>query len=106
MRMVRMLSRSEMGFSLTAAGGVISISDETLRAVNASTEFSVKLAPEIGGGYMASVEVLHQLHCLNMLRQATYEDYYRDKAGPWEDSPQTLRYHLGRPSSKDNEEHS
>lgn len=44
---------------------------------------------------MASVEVLHQLHCLNMLRQATYEEYYRDKAGPWKDSPQILRYHLG-----------
>ena len=81
---------------LTAVGGVINISEETLHSVNASTEYSVKLAPEIGGGYMASVEVLHQLHCLNMLRQATYEDYYKDKAGPWEDTPQTLRYHLGR----------
>ncbi|XXG93753.1 hypothetical protein Hte_000002 [Hypoxylon texense] len=78
-----------------AAGGVISISEETLYAVNASAKYSVKLAPEIGGGYMASVEVLHQLHCLNMLRQATYEDYYKDKAEPWKDSPQTLRYHLG-----------
>ena len=45
---------------------------------------------------MASVEVLHQLHCLNMLRQATYEDYYRERAEHWQDSPQTLRYHLGR----------
>ena len=81
---------------LTTAGGVINISEETLHAVNASAKYSVKLAPEIGGGYMASVESLHQLHCLNMLRQATYEDYYRDKAGPWEDSPQILRYHLGK----------
>jgi len=77
-----------------ASGGVINISEETLRAVNASAEYSVKLAPEIGGGYMASVEALHQLHCLNMLRQATYEDYYKDKAEPWRDSPQTLRFHL------------
>ncbi|KAL8793247.1 MAG: hypothetical protein Q9195_004183 [Heterodermia aff. obscurata] len=76
-------------------GGVINISKETLHAVNASAEFSVELAPEIGGGYMASVEALHQLHCLNMLRQATYEDYYQDKAEPWQDSRQTLRYHLG-----------
>lgn len=29
-----------------------------------------------------------------MLRQASYWDYYKDKAGPWRDSPQTLRYHL------------
>ncbi|RAL09570.1 oxidase ustYa family protein, partial [Aspergillus homomorphus CBS 101889] len=54
----------------------------------------VDLADELGGGYMGSVEVLHQLHCLNMLRQASYEDYYKDKPGPWEDSPQILRHHL------------
>jgi hypothetical protein len=54
-----------------------------LHKVNGSHEFSVKLSEEFGGGYMESVEVLHQLHCLNMLRQATYEDYYKDKAEPW-----------------------
>ena len=89
-------SQSGRTASLIAIGGVINISEETLQHVNASAAYSVKLAPEIGGGYMASVEVLHQLHCLNILRQATYEDYYKDKAEPWEDSPQTLRYHLGR----------
>lgn len=91
-----MLPRSWVTFWLIVVGGVINISEETLHAVNASVEYSVKLAPEIGGGYMASVEALHQLHCLNMLRQATYEDYYRDKAEAWQDSPQILRYHLGR----------
>ncbi|KAH7394355.1 hypothetical protein BKA66DRAFT_410649 [Pyrenochaeta sp. MPI-SDFR-AT-0127] len=79
---------------LMAKGGVISIDEDTLHKVNGSREYSVKLAPELGGGYMASVEVLHQLHCLNMLRQATYENYYKDKAEPWEDSPQVLRHHL------------
>lgn len=89
------LVRLNLVFPLTAKGGVINISEETLHAVNASAKYSVKLAQEIGGGYMASVEALHQLHCLNMLRQATYEDYYKDKAEPWQDSRQTLRYHLG-----------
>ncbi|PQE17047.1 tat pathway signal sequence protein [Rutstroemia sp. NJR-2017a BBW] len=74
---------------LTFAGGVISISEETLHAVNASTEYSVKLAPELGGGYMATVELLHQLHCLDFLRQATYEDYYKDT---WEDSPEMIHH--------------
>ena len=97
-KMVSIVPRSHLAFPLTTVGGVINISEETLHAVNASDEFSVKLAPEIGGGYMASVEALHQLHCLNMLRQATYEDYYRDKAEPWQDSQQTLRYHLGEAS--------
>ena len=27
-------------------------------------------------GYRAGVEVFHQLHCLNLLRQALYSDYY------------------------------
>jgi hypothetical protein len=75
---------------------VVSVDEDTLRKVNGSKEYSVKLSPEMGGGYMASVEVLHQLHCLNMLRQSTYEDYYKDKAEPWKDSPQVLRYHLGK----------
>ena len=82
---------------LSVAGGVISISSEVLKAVNASEDYSVKLAPEIEGGYMASVEALHQLHRLNILRQVTYEGYYRNKAEPWQDSPQTLRYYLGNP---------
>ncbi|GFN17143.1 oxidase ustYa family protein [Aspergillus tubingensis] len=76
-----------------ASGGVINVDEQTLQHINAS-EYSVGLAEELGGGYMGSVEVLHQLHCLNMLRQASYEDYYRDKPGPWEDSPQILRHHL------------
>ncbi|KAI2882010.1 hypothetical protein CBS11852_9738 [Aspergillus niger] len=76
-----------------ASGGVINVDEQTLRHINAS-EYSVGLADELGGGYMGSVEVLHQLHCLNMLRQASYEDYYKDKPGPWEDSPQILRHHL------------
>jgi hypothetical protein len=79
---------------LTLTGGVISISEETLHAVNASAEYSVKLAPELGGGYMATVESLHQLHCLEFLRQATYADYYKDT---WQDSPEMTRFHLGNP---------
>ncbi|KAK3356986.1 hypothetical protein B0T25DRAFT_566310 [Lasiosphaeria hispida] len=30
-------------------------------------------------GYRAGVEVFHQLHCLNLLRQAVYRDYYGRK---------------------------
>ena len=95
-------------FLLTGTGGVISIDEETLHKVNASVEYSVKLPDEIGGGYMASVEVLHQLHCLNMLRQATYETYYSSPAHmaePWTDSPQVLRYHLGAWSTENSSAH-
>ncbi|KAJ4155616.1 hypothetical protein LMH87_000853 [Akanthomyces muscarius] len=29
-----------------------------------------------GGGHMATLEMFHQLHCLNMLRKAVHSDYY------------------------------
>ena len=32
-------------------------------------------------GYRAAVEVFHQLHCLNLIRQAVYKDYYKDLTG-------------------------
>jgi len=36
----------------------------------------VKFHEEDGGGYMASVEVFHQLHCLNLLRKNLHHEYY------------------------------
>ena len=30
-------------------------------------------------GYRAGVEVFHQLHCLNLLRQVVHKDYYAQK---------------------------
>lgn len=43
---------------------------------------------------MASVEAIHQLHCLNLLREAAYWDYYKTRATAWEDSPKTLHLHI------------
>ncbi|KAH8880797.1 hypothetical protein GQ53DRAFT_669188, partial [Thozetella sp. PMI_491] len=40
---------------------------------------TVQIPEEYGGGYMASVEATHQMHCLNMLRKASYREYYKDK---------------------------
>ncbi|KAF2210522.1 hypothetical protein CERZMDRAFT_45518 [Cercospora zeae-maydis SCOH1-5] len=41
----------------------------------------VQINEKYGGGYPANVEGLHQLHCLNLVRQALYYniDYYRAK---------------------------
>jgi len=36
----------------------------------------VTIPQEEGGGYLASLEVTHHLHCLDMLRKATYREYY------------------------------
>ena len=74
-KMLFTLPWSHTGSLLIAAGCAINISEGMLHAVNTSAKFSVELAPEIGGGYMTSVEALQQLYCMNMLRQATYKDY-------------------------------
>ena len=34
-----------------------------------------KLPKEYGGGYIAFVEVFHQLHCLDLLRKTSYYNY-------------------------------
>ncbi|KAJ6597467.1 hypothetical protein DFH09DRAFT_972116 [Mycena vulgaris] len=55
------------------------LSRETLERIGKVDRPSlVRYREEDGGGYMASVEVVHQLHCLNMLRKYTYNDYYKD----------------------------
>ncbi|KAF8868254.1 hypothetical protein CPB84DRAFT_1740886 [Gymnopilus junonius] len=55
----------------------------------------VKYTEEDGGGYMAALEVTHQLHCLNMLRKYLYYDYY-GTFDPFftESKPDTYRMHL------------
>jgi len=48
-------------------------------------------------GYRVGVEVFHQLHCLNLLRMATYPEYYSKLW--WSDTndePEKVRAHLGK----------
>ncbi|KAH6664865.1 hypothetical protein B0J14DRAFT_238226 [Halenospora varia] len=65
--------------------------DQLIR-LNAS-EYAAEYTEEMGGGYIAGLEVFHELHCVNMLRQATYMDYYSPKMTEWKDRD-TLRFHL------------
>lgn len=74
-------------------GGLVRLTQSQLIRVNAS-EYAAKYTKEMGGGYIAGIEVFHQLHCVNMLRKATYMDHYLPRTSEWEDQ-QTLRYHLG-----------
>ncbi|OAX84481.1 hypothetical protein ACJ72_01152 [Emergomyces africanus] len=58
----------------------------------------VKRIEEQGGGFFANVEVFHHLHCLNLLRQATYFnfEYYSKKGdGPFQNSDDVLKTHIG-----------
>ncbi|KAF7585873.1 hypothetical protein BBP40_009948 [Aspergillus hancockii] len=74
------------------AGGLVRLSKDQLDRINAS-EYAAEYTPEMGGGYIAGIEVFHQLHCVNMLRKATNMDYYLPKMEEWKDR-RTLRYHL------------
>ncbi|PPQ80082.1 hypothetical protein CVT26_011529 [Gymnopilus dilepis] len=50
--------------------------DELLRMGKEDRPSTVKWRPKDGGGYMAALEVTHQLHCLNMFRKYIHLDYY------------------------------
>jgi Mycotoxin biosynthesis protein UstYa len=76
-------------------GSLVRLSKAQLDRINAS-EFAAEYTEEMGGGYIAGIEAFHQLHCLNMLRQATYMDYYLPKNEEWRKDPETMRYHLGQ----------
>lgn len=82
------------------SGGLVRLSKDQLDRVNAS-EYAAEYTEEMGGGYIAGIEVFHQLHCVNMLRQATYMDYYLPRNKEWEDQ-KTLRYHLGQSGKQPN----
>ncbi|EKG14304.1 hypothetical protein MPH_08484 [Macrophomina phaseolina MS6] len=60
----------------------ISVPDDKLEAMNRTDidkKVYKKVAPELGGGYGALVETFHQLHCVSMLRQWSYKEYFEDK---------------------------
>jgi hypothetical protein len=60
--------------------GDIMITEEERKQLGLSPD-SLKIQhPKTGEwGYRAGVEVFHQLHCLNLLRQAIYKDEYYGK---------------------------
>ena len=53
----------------------IRIDDDTLSKINKT---SIPLN-DGGGGYLAALDVHHELHCLNELRKQIYRDQYPDK---------------------------
>ncbi|ESZ96356.1 tat pathway signal sequence [Sclerotinia borealis F-4128] len=73
--------------------GSISLDEKTFLRAGGTTE-NARMPDELGGGYMADVEVLHQMHCLNFVRMAAYSDHYRDIAPEWQDSNRTFHIHL------------
>jgi len=73
----------------------IRISDEDLNMINKSGRWSnVKYREIDGGGNMGSIEVFHQLHCLNMIRKFTYLKEYPEIQKMQTTRPKFLRDHL------------
>jgi hypothetical protein len=59
----------------------------------------VKRKQDQGGGFAVLVEGFHHLHCLNLLRQATWfnYDYYRDLGeGPFVNEENILKVHVSK----------
>ncbi|EPS98712.1 hypothetical protein FOMPIDRAFT_1031360 [Fomitopsis schrenkii] len=54
----------------------------------------VKYHEEFGGGYVATLEVAHYMHCLNMLRKRTYWDHYGPLDDTYQRDPDFYRVHL------------
>ena len=46
-------------------------------------------------GYRVGLEVFHQLHCLDLLRQTTHIEYYGSRGGDFAEGIDGLRMHLG-----------
>ncbi|PLN86862.1 hypothetical protein BDW42DRAFT_546 [Aspergillus taichungensis] len=64
--------------------GVIDVPADKLGAMNKShSGLTYKHVPsDFGKGYIAQVEVFHQLHCVHMLRQWAYKEYWTDQGLP------------------------
>ncbi|KAF8244399.1 hypothetical protein K440DRAFT_558936, partial [Wilcoxina mikolae CBS 423.85] len=60
-------------------GQIIRIQEGDFAMLNKTAASAVQLSKTQGGGYMASVEVFHQLHCLDIIRKFTYREYYQDR---------------------------
>lgn len=69
--------------------------EEMLKAGTTVSELrsKVRYPDKYGGGYMATLEAAHQLHCLNLLRKATWSDYY-ESANDSSHSAEAAHQHL------------
>ena len=77
----------------TSLGAMI-ISEEDLVRANGS-RYSARVPKEVGDGYIGHVEWYHQLHCVYMLWQQTYPEWYIEEAEMRVKEPVLWHEHLG-----------
>ncbi|KAI0195024.1 hypothetical protein F4808DRAFT_331271 [Astrocystis sublimbata] len=80
---------------ILAPGGFM-ISEEELGKLGLDPDESLRITDPRNGepGYRVAMEVFHQLHCLNLLRQNMYKDHYTPLGGDMAAAPNDLRNHL------------
>lgn len=72
-------------------GGAIGITKEQWEAVNEYPEYPVLLEEDHGTGqYLASLDVFHQLHCVDLLRKSLHREYYDDHEGSFAGAPENV----------------
>jgi hypothetical protein len=74
------------------------ITPEELKIID-MPETSLKVKHPVTGveGYRVGLEVFHQLHCINLLRQVTYKDYYVEVGnGNFAAGDEELQMHTGK----------
>ncbi|KAI1456424.1 hypothetical protein F4805DRAFT_432819 [Annulohypoxylon moriforme] len=77
-----------------------SFSREEFEAMGMDLEGSARFTEEYGGGgYIGFLEISHQMHCLNVIRQSLHRDYYeRPENIIWadwlNDNPVTIKVHI------------
>ncbi|KAK4455388.1 hypothetical protein QBC34DRAFT_374227 [Podospora aff. communis PSN243] len=76
--------------------GPMNIPFEKLKELNKSTEVDwQRTKPESGHGVIGNLEVFHQLHCLDFIRQYTYRDQYDySKQLAFDGTPEQVREHV------------
>ncbi|KFZ02434.1 hypothetical protein V500_00208 [Pseudogymnoascus sp. VKM F-4518 (FW-2643)] len=78
--------------------GTFAIDKEGVIRTGADPEFAVRYPDDVGAGaggkYMATLEVFHQIHCVNLLWKTTYPDYYTEIKIDFMKDEKTLRNHL------------
>ncbi|KAG1813502.1 uncharacterized protein BJ212DRAFT_1365326, partial [Suillus subaureus] len=65
--------------------------EQLLRTGEKPSPSMARYPDEHGGGYMASVEVIHQLHCLDMIRRASWGEQDNSTSHEFKDSPEVFR---------------
>ncbi|KAI0436448.1 hypothetical protein F4803DRAFT_223910 [Xylaria telfairii] len=63
--------------------GTIELPPDGPSKLNKSTERLKHVHKDPNRGYSAVLEVFHQLHCLNQIRQYTWKDYYATHMAEW-----------------------